>query len=111
MSFSKDKEGKQRGGHPRFYQLLDEIADLHARKNNNYSADSDPLSNLRFCESFGVPATTGVMVRLGDKFSRLCQLMQGKKDLVGESIKDTLMDNAIYSLLEIILIEEEAKKK
>lgn len=101
----------KRAGHKRFYELLDTIADLHERKNNNYASDNDPLSNLRLCESFGVPATMGTMVRMSDKWSRLTELMKGKQDLVGESMTDTLMDLAIYSLLEIILIEEQAKKK
>lgn len=106
---SKDTQVK--GGHPRFYELLDGLADLHNRKNNNYASDGDPLSNLRLCETFGVPATTGVMVRLSDKWSRLTELMKGKQDLVGESVTDTLRDMAIYALLEIILIEEDSKKK
>ena len=96
-------------GSPRFYELLDEIADLHDRKSNNYSTDSDPLSNLKMCEQFGVPAYLGVMVRLSDKWSRLTQLAGGKPDLVGESIIDTLKDMAIYSLLAIILWEKNEK--
>ena len=96
-------------GHPRFYELLDYIADLHDRKNSNYASDGDPLSNLRLCESFGVPATIGTMVRMSDKWSRLTELTKGKQDRVGESMTDTLMDMAIYSLLEIILIEERDK--
>lgn len=105
------KENKSsRRGSARFYQLLEEIADLHSRKNANYSEDNDPLSNLRLCQQFvGVDPFLGVMVRLTDKFSRLSQLAKGKPDEVGESIKDTLMDNAIYSLLAIILWEEKEK--
>lgn len=97
-------------GHPRFYELLETIADLHDRKNANYAKDGDPLSNFRMCEEFGVPATMGTMVRISDKYSRITQLMKGKKDEVGESIKDTLQDMAVYCLLEIILIEEEEQK-
>ena len=106
---SVDKINK-RHGHPRFYELLDQIGDLHDRKNSNYAADNDPLSNLRLCESFGVPASVGTMVRMSEKWSRLTELTKGKQDRVGESMTDTLMDMAIYSLLEIILIEEQAKK-
>ena len=47
---------------------------------------------------------------MSDKWSRLTELTKGKQDRVGESMTDTLMDMAIYSLLEIILIEEQAKK-
>lgn len=106
----KLKEMKTLGGHPRFYELLLQIADLHSRKNKNYAEDADPLSNLRECERMGVPAHIGVAIRLTDKFSRYTQLLKGKKDLVGESVFDTLLDISIYSLLSIILIEENQKK-
>jgi hypothetical protein len=101
----------QHHGHPRFYQLLQEIENLHDRKNNNYSKDTDPLSNLRQSESFGIPAYLGCLVRMSDKWSRLQELAKGKKDEVGESFTDTLMDMAVYALLDIILFEEEVKKK
>ncbi len=94
-------------GHPRFYKLLEEAALLHAKKNANYATDTDPLSNLRLCEQFlGIPAAQGALVRITDKFSRIAELSKGKQDQVGESIKDTLMDMAIYALLTIILFEE-----
>ena len=93
-------------GHPRFYEILEELRDLHDRKNNNYAEDSDPLSNLRECERMGLPPYMGVFVRLGDKYSRIAELAKGKPDLVGESIFDTLKDNAIYSILGMILYEE-----
>lgn len=107
----KLKDLKILGGHPRFYELLSQIAELHSKKNSNYAEDSDPLSNLRECEKIGVSAHIGVAIRLTDKFSRYIQLLKGKKDLVGESMFDTLLDISVYSLLSIILIEEHQKKK
>lgn len=98
------------GGHPRFYELLLEIADLHARKNHDYSQDKDPLSNLRRPNNLGLPAWMGVLVRLEDKWSRLEELSKKPAMVKGESMKDTLMDNAVYSLLAIILLEEEEKE-
>lgn len=98
-------------GHPRFYELLENLADLHDRKNANYAEDNNPLSNFEECEKFGVPAYVGTMVRMSDKWSRLTQLMKGKKDEVGESVKDTLLDLAVYSLLEIIIYEKYEKNK
>ena len=110
-----------KAGHPLFYELLDsleprflekfrelvaDMASLHDRKNNNYAEDSDPLSNLKQCAELNIPPLMGVMVRLQDKDSRLVQLMKGKRDLVGESIEDTLMDKAVYSLLAIILMRD-----
>lgn len=97
-------------GHPRFYELIEAMQDLHDRKNANYAQDSNPLSNFEECEKFGVPAEIGTMVRMSDKWCRLVELMKGKKDEVGESIKDTLMDLAVYCLIEIILIEKAEEK-
>lgn len=95
-----------RKGHPRFYELLKIIEDLHDRKNSNYAPDADPLANLRISENFGVKPWIGTLIRISDKFSRLQELAKGKKDLVGENVKDTLLDLSIYSLLAIILYEE-----
>lgn len=100
-----------RQGHPRFYELLAEIAELHDQKNHDYAKDGDPLSNLRRAENFGIPGWKGIFIRLSDKWSRLEELSKKDAHVKGESLKDTLMDNAIYSLLAIVLLEEEESKK
>lgn len=94
---------------PAFQKLIDEIVALHASKNHDYAQDTDPLSNLRRAEALGVPAWKGVLVRLTDKWSRLEQLAGGK-DPKHESMRDTLIDNAVYSLLAIILLDEKEQK-
>src|ERR1051326_5204250 len=83
------------GGHHRFYELLLEIAALHANKSHDYAADKDPLSNLRECEEFGVSPFKGTLVRLSDKFSRIKQLASKEARVKDESIFDTLRDNAV----------------
>ncbi len=108
MSAQK-KKIKALNGHPRFYELLNEAAVLHANKNSNYAKDNDPLSNLRASEEFGYPSHIGTLIRMTDKWSRIKELAKGKEDMVGESMKDSLMDLAIYSLLTIILLEEDEK--
>lgn len=90
---------------PKFHALLEEIAKLHDAKNHDYSTDADPLSNLRACEAFGVPAHVGVCVRLTDKWSRITELVGGKNPK-NESLRDSLIDNAVYSLLCVILLDE-----
>lgn len=91
----------------KFNAILDELKDLHERKNNNYSSDEEPLANLRACKSMGISPVTGVVLRLGDKYSRLCELSKGKPDLVGESMKDTFRDMAVYAILAMMLLDEE----
>lgn len=90
---------------PKFTAILEEIAELHDSKNHDYAEDADPLSNLRRAEAFGIPAWKGVLVRLTDKWSRIEQLTNGKAPK-HESLRDSLIDNAIYSLLAVILLDE-----
>ncbi len=103
---------KKQYGHPDFYKLLEQMADLHSRKNHDYAGTADPLKNLLACKRIGLDPFTGVVVRLQDKWSRLEEFMKSKELLVkDESVIDTLMDNAVYSLLAIILYKETKSAK
>lgn len=89
----------------RFCELLEEMRALSEKKSHDYGG-ADPISNLR---EFG---WEGVVVRLSDKYHRLANFVkQGELQVKNESIKDTLMDNANYSLLALILLEEEENGK
>lgn len=101
------KNEKKQFGHPKFYEMLEQMADLHSRKNHDYAGDSDPLKNLKACTRLNLEPFMGVMVRLQDKWSRLEEFVKSGELMVkGESVKDTLMDNAVYSLLAIIIYED-----
>jgi hypothetical protein len=100
-----------RFGHPLFYELLEQMAELHSRKNHDYSGTADPLKNLRSSLRLGIDPFIAVLIRLQDKWSRLESLAQADPLVKGESIEDTLMDNAVYSLLAIILLREEKNVK
>ncbi len=91
----------------KFDALIEEIRTIRQSKSHDYAEDEDKLSNLRRCQRLGVEPWRGVLVRLTDKWSRIEQLAGGKKPK-HESIRDSLMDNAIYSLLAIVLLDEVA---
>jgi hypothetical protein len=93
-----------RHGDPRFYALLDEMAALHSNKNHDYATTDDPFSNFRRCEAFGIPAWKGVLARMSDKWSRIEQISNGKEPK-NESLRDSLIDNAVYSLICVLLME------
>lgn len=95
----------ERFGDPKFYVLLEEIAELHSQKNHDYARSDEPLSNFRRAEAFGVEPWRGILIRMSDKWSRLEQLASGKTPK-NESMRDTLIDNAVYSLLAILLLDE-----
>jgi hypothetical protein len=88
-----------------FYYLLAQVAAIFTAKNHDYTSHGlfGPGSNLTRCEEFDVPAWKGVLIRLGDKWSRLTTF--AKKGLLAvkdESVEDTFLDMAIYSLLGVL---------
>jgi hypothetical protein len=102
----KTNRYKNYHGHPRFYELLNEIAEIHSLKNHDYAGKDNPLANLK---EFG---WKGIVVRLGDKYFRLKNFVKsGELKVKDESIIDTFKDTAVYSLLAIILYEEENENR
>jgi len=91
-----------------YLKLLEDMADLHQRKNAGYSGDNpDSWANFRNCEVFGVSAQAGVLTRMSDKWARLTNLWKNpRNEQVGESIDDTLMDLAAYALILVCLRRE-----
>jgi hypothetical protein len=94
-----------------FDKILDEMKRIHDSKNSDYAGD-DPLSNLKLSEMAGIEPWKGVVVRLGDKYSRLCNFAKkGKFEVKDESVEDTLKDLAVYGILALILYREGSLKK
>lgn len=97
----------------RYLQLLDQMKELHVRKNAGYSGadNSDAWANFRMAEEFGVSAFKGCLVRMSDKYIRVTNLIKNpKNERVGENIKDTLFDLAAYALIAVCLLEEQEEK-
>ena len=90
----------------RFHRIVQEIADLHDRKAQDYGTDEDPLNNVRAATAWGMPAWVGAMVRLTDKVKRL-QALRTKGSLANESAIDSFRDIAVYAIIAEILFEEE----
>jgi len=98
-------------GHPRFYEIIEEMKQIHSAKNQDYAKESDPLDNLKQCQKIGIAPHIGCFIRMQDKFSRLMNLIGGKEAQVkDESISDTLTDLAVYSVLCRVLWEEREVK-
>lgn len=95
-------------GDPAYLKLLDEMKELHLKKNAGYSGDSaDRWANFRMAENFNVSAFLGCLVRMSDKFIRIQNLVRNpKNEQVGEAITDTLFDLASYALIAICLWRE-----
>lgn len=95
-------------GHPRVVELMLHALEIHNKKNHDYAKDQDPLSNLRMAKELGLPPYMGSLLRFGDKWSRICEIVKKKKTLVKEeTLEDTLLDAVNYAIFAIILFEEE----
>lgn len=78
-----------------FDRICHEIMELHARKNKDYGNAAD--ASYR---EFGI---TSYVIRLNDKMNRLKSLTKSgaEQKVKSESIEDTLMDLAAYSIMAI----------
>lgn len=88
-----------------FEQILEEIREMHNRKQADYGQTGDPFANVRASEDFGIPGWVGCMTRANDKMRRIQKAAKGGK-LANESIEDSLLDLAVYSIIGLVLFRE-----
>lgn len=80
--------------------LLRQIHDTYVKKNHDYG---DSFS--RSYQKYGIMAA---MVRIEDKWNRLDNLTRGEKQMVSnESIRDTLLDLAGYSIMTVMELDKQ----
>lgn len=105
-------EAQSLAGHPRFYELLRELGNIHNAKNQDYG-DGNPFGNFMEATKLGIRPFLGVLVRLTDKYSRVMTLAKRhnyRTMVKDESIMDTLKDMAVYSLIAVVMLEEELQQ-
>jgi len=104
-----------RHGHPRFYELLDEAADIHDAKNRDYTGNHSPLWNFEFVAQHMkdvypradvAPAVKVSMTLILVKVARILALLETGTKPKNESLSDSLTDLGIYSFITRILQEE-----
>jgi len=82
------------------------------KKNADYTGGAaeadDPFANFRAAERLGVTTTeAGMLVRMLDKFARVSSFIKrGVLEVSDESVRDTLLDLANYSILLAGVIAE-----
>ena len=80
------------------------MTDLYARKNRDYGNSFD-----KSMDKFGLVVAA---IRIGDKVNRLQSLVakQGQAEVKDESIADTFMDLACYSIMTMMWMRDQEKK-
>jgi len=99
------------GRHPnsqRFHDILDELALLHDRKQADYGRDDDPFANVRASSDWGTSGWVGAMIRATDKLRRLQAYVRNGR-LENEGVEDSLRDLAVYSVIALVLFEQESE--
>ena len=95
-----------------FDDALDELKMLHDAKNHDYATAENPYKNLEKCESLGIEAWRGIVIRLMDKFERVQQYCVNRELAIkSEGMEDTFKDIAVYSTLAMILFRKEQDKQ
>jgi hypothetical protein len=93
-----------------FKQVLDEMWDLHQKKNKDYGAKEDPYRNVRSSADWGIDPWIGALIRGNDKIQRLKTYAQTHQ-LANEGAEDSLIDLAVYSVIALVLWREQYKEK
>ena len=93
-------------GHPRFYEIVEEMKRIHSAKNQDYAKKEDPLDNLKQCEKIGIPAHIGCFIRMQDKMSRATNLIGGQSG--NKSLRDAL--SLVAELLRVYGAQEQAQQ-
>lgn len=90
-----------------FDVVLDEIRELNQRKRNDYATNQDPFSNFKdSSHQVGVTPGVSVEVLIATKQSRLRQLLGSGREAANESVRDTLLDRAVYSIIALAMYDQ-----
>ena len=101
-------------GHPRFYEILTELRDLHDRKNHDYAAGGKPTGNFdRRAALFRLypgltldqPYKVAAWDILKQLDAALWLLSQGHESQTGEGVAQRLRDVACYAILAELMYE------
>ena len=92
-----------------FLEIVDEIVAMHNKKQADYGRTGDPFANVRASADFGVDAWKGCMIRANDKMRRI-QSFAVKGSLENESLEDSLLDLAVYSIIALVLRREQVQQ-
>lgn len=112
---------ENKDGHPKFHQIVDEMKELHSKKNRDYSegGKQGPLGNfIRVSEikklypgfDWESPFGTAIDYMLKQFDAMMILRATKRKSVTGEPIKSRLRDIAIYTVIAEIINDEEEEK-
>jgi len=102
-------------GHPDFYKILDELKELHNKKNYQYASNKEPLGNFnrvgKLCHKVMLNPNISDNLKVG--MVQMAKQIDAVYDMVGENkigtveaVEDKLKDIAVYAIIVMILYKE-----
>lgn len=89
-----------------------DMQDLVGSKNQDYANSDNAFSNFNAVTDVDIHVSTGIHIRMMDKFERLSNFhRKGFFAVEDESVKDTLLDMANYCFLQWLALEKESEDK
>lgn len=83
----------------KFREVAEQICNLYEKKDKCYGGS--------FNTTYDNLGIVSAATRISDKYNRLCNLVKNPNiDNLGESLCDTLMDLAAYSIMTIVKLNE-----
>lgn len=87
---------------PHFTNLLQDMQELHVRKNHDYAHDENPYSNFEeAADEAGLTVAEVFAALIGIKNARIRELERAGKTPTNESLMDSYMDRAMYVALDL----------
>lgn len=86
-----------------FKNIIETMAETYTAKNHDYNNSFE-----QSLEEFGLLAA---IVRMGDKMNRIKALSKKEAKVKDESIKDTLLDLALYSIMTLMWLNKNNKEE
>lgn len=83
------------------HKICEELTELYRKKNHDYG-DSFHITY----EKWGLPMAA---IRLGDKLQRFETLIRAESEIKDESIRETLIDLANYSIMTVMELDRKEK--
>lgn len=81
-------------------------------KNQDYAASNDPFKNFKYAGYVGLSPQDAILVRLSDKFARVCNLVKTNKVAVkDETVMDTITDMINYLAILKAYLEDQKDAK
>jgi hypothetical protein len=78
-------------------QTFEQCLEILKKKNKDYGSVSNEWKNFEACLYVAeIPVTLGILIRIGDKISRISNLLMHAPSVTEESIEDTINDAINY---------------